>query len=237
MFTFASPSWDARKGVYTIQISTDYTLQSDSQCIDLSGNTTIESPDTNSVSFQAFVKEFAAALIAKDTESHWFSSRLRESSLVKRLLNTWNVIDSVKPESEWFFPVWRPTRLEISTQGFVIEWSLVSFVKTNPKIAERFLPPMSRPDSPTDGTTDIRRLTIQTSAEELEQVNDIPFTDEHRMHDFHQQQQDKSAVQEAKLRLALAKLKAQRLANTYYEKYGEIPTDEENSEDDSNESS
>lgn len=237
MYTFASPSWDARKGVYTIPIMTEYTTESDSQCIDLSGNTTIESPDTKSDSFQGFVKEFASALVAKDAESKWFSSRLRESSIIKRLENTWHVVDTIKPESDWVIPVWRPTRLEISTKGFVIEWNLLSFNKTNPKISERFLPPMSRPDSPTEPNADIRHLVIQTSGDELEQVADIPFTDSTSLHDFHRQQQDKSAVHEAKLRLALAKLKAQRLSNTYYEKYGEIPTDEENSEDDSDESS
>jgi hypothetical protein len=37
---------------------------------------------------------------------------------------------------------------------------------------------------------------------------------------------DKDALQEARLRLALAKLKANRLSNTYYQKYGEVYTDE-----------
>jgi hypothetical protein len=235
MFTFGTPSWDARKSVYSIIIATTATIQSDAQYIDLSGSTAIESPDTHTEEFQAFLKSFVEDLIAKDAESKWFSSRLRESSVMKRLIHTWELSETVKSESEWAMPVWRPNLLEISTKGFAIQWALDSFVKTTPKLSERFLPPMSRPDSPTE--PQIRHLTIQTSGEEMDVEVDIPFADDSRAVDFEKQQQDKSALQEARLRLALAKLKADRLSNTYYQKYGEIPTDEEDSGEDSDASS
>jgi hypothetical protein len=228
-FTFSTPSWDARKSVYTIIIASTATVQSDAQYTDLSGSPTIESPDTQTEVFQTLLKTFVTDLLTKDAESKWFSSRLRESSITKRLVHTWEPSETVRPESEWSFPVWRPNLLEISTKGFTIQWVLDSFVKTTPKISERFLPPMSRPDSPTE--PHIRHLTIQTSGEEMDGEVDIPFADESRMVNFEKQQQDKSALQEARLRLALAKLKADRLSNTYYQKYGEIPTDEEESED------
>jgi hypothetical protein len=75
-----------------------------------------------------------------------------------------------------------------------------------------------------------KQITIHPSAkqaiDELEAVADIPFTNENTAIDFQQQMRDKDALQEARLRLALAKLKANRLSNTYYQKYGEVYTDE-----------
>jgi hypothetical protein len=82
-------------------------------------------------------------------------------------------------------------------------------------------------ESPTEEA--VRQITINPSAkaatEELEAVADIPFTNENTAIDFQQQIRDKDAIHEARLRLALAKLKANRLSNTYYQKYGEVYTD------------
>jgi len=48
---------------------------------------------------------------------------------------------------------------------------------------------------------------------------------------------DKGVVQEARLRLALAKLKSDRLTNTYYQKYGEVLTDEDSDQSEGSEAS
>jgi len=125
--------------------------------------------------------------------------------------------------------------LEISTKGFTLFWSILGITKASPKIPLRFLPPVSRPESPTIPPADVRQFTIQpptepSASEELEQVIDIPFANENTA-DFEKQMRDRSAVQEARLRLALAKLKAERLTTNYYEKYGEVLTDEESEEE------
>lgn len=224
MLSFATPTWDARGSVYIIQISTSSVILSDAQYIDVSGNDrVIEPPDTSSDIFQNFVKTFVNTLITKDTESKWFASRLKETSILKRLTHTWDLSDTLSPQSDWAEAQWKPYILEISTQGFRIRWKLIGFVKAPPKISLRFLPPLSRPESPTGATMDVRQITIQTSADELEQVHDIPFMEV----SSDQQMRDRGVVQEARLRLALAKLKSDRLTNTYYQKYGEVLTDEE----------
>ena len=66
-------------------------------------------------------------------------------------------------------------------------------------------------------------------SDELEAVYDIPYANDRTM-DLHEQMKDRQALQEARLRLALAKLKAERLRNAYFSKYGEAYSEEEDSE-------
>lgn len=253
---FSSPIWDARTSVYKITIRTSLTLASEPQYVDLSGTSyTIESPDKSSDEMKSIVQTFVAALLAKDAQAKWFSSRLKESSILKRLDHVW-VESDMNPVHEWSIAHWSPIFLEVASQGFTIHWRVSRFEESTPQISSRFLA-ISRPESPTAESENQRsaqsldrqvtheawkQITIQPSlkmgmpAEEMETVNDIPFTNENTAIDFQQQMRDKDALQEARLRLALAKLKANRLSNTYYQKYGETFTDEEDYENDSEDS-
>lgn len=248
---FSSPIWDARTSVYKITIRTSLTLASEPQYVDLSGMSyTIESPDKSSDEMKSIVETFVTALIAKDTQAKWFSSRLKESSILKRLSHVW-VESDMNPVHEWSIAHWSPIFLEVASQGFTIHWRITHFEESTPQISSRFLA-ISRPESPTAeaersapslarSATEqaLKQITIQPSskmgmhAEEMETINDIPFTNENTAIDFQEQMRDKDALQEARLRLALAKLKANRLSNTYYQKYGETFTDEEDYENDS----
>jgi hypothetical protein len=67
------------------------------------------------------------------------------------------------------------------------------------------------------------------NTDDLEAVYDIPYANGRTM-DLHEQMNDRHALQEARLRLALAKLKAERLKNTYYSKYGEAYSEEDGSD-------
>jgi hypothetical protein len=242
--TFGTPSWDAAKSVYVINLHTAFRTLSESQYIDISGNEHIAvvSPDTDSDSFKSFIQSFVAALIQTDSQNKWFASRLKESSILKRLSHEMTstvarewILRRMDDRYEWASFEWRPMSLEISTKGFTLFWSILGITKASPKIPLRFLPPVSRPESPIPPPADVRQFTIQpptepSGSEELEQVTDIPFANENTA-DFEKQMRDRSAVQEARLRLALAKLKAERLTTNYYEKYGEVLTDEESEEE------
>ena len=226
LISFGTPVWDASKSIYTLALNTAFTIVSDAQYIDLSGvSQTVETPDTDTVVFKNFIGEFIKTLLDTDTRNKWFASRLKESSILKRLSHVWVSPNTVVSNFDWAEAEWKPSSLEISTKGFTLSWSLIAFNKTAPKISLRFLPPLSRPESPNQGES-VRQITIQPSVDEL-QPADIPFTNENTAVDFEVQMRDRSALQEARLRLALAKLKAKRLSNTYYQKYGEVLTDDE----------
>lgn len=219
---FSSPTWDPHRSIYRITLRSRFCVDSEPQYVDLSGSQfTVETPDTESEMMKKLVKEFVTHLLAKDQEAKWFASRLKESSILKRLAHKW-IPSELKPSSEWVIARWCPVTLEVTSQNFTLVWQVRQFEPSTAQISSRFLS-LSRPESPTEA---IRQITIQPS-NELEAVTDLPFTNETTAIDLEQQMRDKEEVQEARLRLALAKLKANRLVHTYYQKYGEAFTDEE----------
>lgn len=220
---FVTPVWNTQKSSYTIGILKAPFLFSEPQYVDMSSNPVeFESPDTNTGEFKKLISVFIASLLQKDAEAKWFATRLRESSILRRLEHEW-VLPSFTPETQWVKAKWSPSSLEITQKSFILHWTIQEFVEAAPQISSRYMPPVSGPPSPSAEleTPTTRQITIQRGGDELEQVYDIPFTNENTAIDFTQQMEDKHKLQEAKLRLALAKLKAQRLKENYYKKYGE----------------
>ena len=233
---FSTPTWDPKNSIHKIRITTtNICLTSDPQYLDLSGGSKVEIPDMNTEDFKGACEAFVTALITKDGTSKWFATRLKESSVLKRLTHAWtDPPPAAYPLTGWFTSLWRPILVEIGTSGFVLHWQLLGFEAAEPQISSRFLPTLSGPPSPKpeEATpTDLKQITIQ-AGNELETVYDIPFTNENTAIDFNEQLRDKESLQEAKLRLALAKLKAQRLARSYYDKYGEAEEEDEDEEED-----
>jgi hypothetical protein len=233
---FASPVWDSKSQSYRIFIQSSTTISSAAQYIDLSGNNAqIEYPDVSSDAITAHIKEFVKALLLKDSQANWFSTRLRESSILRKLEHKWELSQSLVPTHSWVTAIWSFSYIQITTQGFTLHWKLTRFDEAHPQISSRFLPAVSNPATPRPASPEVetRQFTIQPTAEMdsegMEAVYDIPYANDTQM-DLHQQMKDRHALQEARLRLALAKLKAERLTNKYYSKYGEAFSEEEDSE-------
>ena len=185
---------------------------------------------------QEAVSQFVKGLLAKDAQDHWFSTRLRESSIVRKLQHEWDC-GRIVPAQNWVRAVWGINSLAISTHAFTLQWDILKFEPTQPQIASRFLPALSNPATPraTSPSPETRQITIQPTAaaeeeaNELEDVYDIPYSTD-RTTDLHEQMKDRQALQEARLRLALAKLKMERLRNGYFSKYGEAYSEDEDSD-------
>lgn len=222
---FVTPVWNTQKSSYTIGIQKAPSLFSEPQYIDISSNSIeIETPDTNTDEFKKLIALFISSLLQKDAEAKWFATRLRESSILRRLEHDW-ALPTTAPETQWVKAKWSPNALEITQKTFILHWTIQEFIEAAPQISSRYMPPISGPPSPSPEraereTPTTRQITIQRGGEELEQVYDIPFTNENTAIDLTEQMEDKHKLQEAKLRLALAKLKAQRLKENYYKKYG-----------------
>ena len=76
-------------------------------------------PDTSSEELKNIVSEFVRSLIAKDAQAKWFSSRLKETSILKRLSHEW-VASDMNPTHTWFIAFWTPIYLEVTSQGFTL---------------------------------------------------------------------------------------------------------------------
>ncbi len=237
-FTFVTPVWDSKLQTYKIMISSPTVrLSSAPQYIDISSNgaAEIEHPDMTSSEAVEVVSQFIKALLLKDSQENWFSTRLRESSILKKLEHKWELNSTVVPTHNWIRAVWAMNSLEITTKGFTLRWMLLRFESAQPQISSRFLPALSAPQTPRSASPepDVKQITIQPTAEmnldELEVGYDIPYANDRTMN-LQEQMNDRHALQEARLRLALAKLKAERLKNAYFSKYGEEYSEEEDSE-------
>lgn len=222
---FSSPQFDSAKSMYRIMIISEEVLESEPFYLDISGQPTITEPDVSE-----FVSLFVKDFIKKDAEAKWFASRLKEASIVKKLKHSFTLDDASLPsENGWYTAYWRPHSLEIYSTGFQLCWDVKEYTSAPAQISSRFIafsePPTPRPESPNDEQEELRQLTIHTT-NDLVPLYDIPYATENTAIDFEKQEHDKRVLQEARLRLALAKLKSERLIEKYYRKYGEVPEDE-----------
>jgi hypothetical protein len=249
--TFSIPVWQTanKQQHYNVTIAAggEYVVVSPPQYIDLSGsNANYETPDEDVPSFNEVTKKFITALIEKDKQASWFSTKLKEASVLRKLTHVWETarLDTAGHESGWYLLNWKPTSLKIKTDGFILVWSVVRIEATTPQISPRFLhlsePPSPAPEKESSPSNTIRQITLQAGAatstsDELMQVYDIPFSNENTAAVFEEQIRDKQVVQEARLRLALAKLKAERLEHKYSKKYGEYLEDEGDEDEDEDE--
>lgn len=187
---------------------------------------------------KALIKTFVESLLKKDASAKWFSNPLKESSVIKKLTHTFSPSDEHVLTEGWYTSHWAPSHLMISSSGFVLHWIFMKFVESAPQISSRFLPAMSRPESPVAGSSNppanIRQITIQPT--ELETDFEIPFSSNNTA-EFTTQVRDRRDIEETRLRLALLRIKEQRLSEKYYTKYGEEYEDEEDQEDEEDSSS
>lgn len=236
-----SPTWDAKQFTYTFRFSmklddTTPLLKGapifTSPDIDLSG---IELPVIDTHVLDTIVRQFV------EQTKQWFTTPISAESMKKRLRQA--AAATIKPEQEgWYEPVWRPFAMKVARSQFELQWMLLEWKACSPKISAEFLmesttPRAHSPDLPS--AQELRTIHIQDT---LVPVGDLPLSDLPPLSFYaepegdHKRQEIRQKIREARLRVALAKLKAERMEHNYYERYGEHPADSEESSDLSSES-
>ena len=232
---FANPIWDSGRELYRIRLlGTRPTLTSDSQYSDKL--TKINSPNEDEDAYKEIIKLFVSEFIKKEAAEKWFSSRLREASILRRLRNHWNISSAKpKPDVEWVIPHWQLDCIEITKETINLIWQLVELKETTPKIPSGFFAP-SRPASPSPEEKEtVRQITVHPAEKsELEVVFDIPYSSTAE-EDQEEEIKLRQAIREARLRFAIAKMKKDRLIEKYFNEYGEIPEDPDFDSDSSEE--
>lgn len=164
----------------------------------------------------------------------YFASPIRESSLKKRLQHAFLSSEkdlSSEHISTWVQIRWAPKEMKVHKTLFVLGWTPVAVVPSEPKIAPDFLAAVTpRVRSPVAEGDSIKQVHISNTieypqtAEGLVVIGDIPLSD--GAVDFGvnvespERAEERKRIREARLRASLAKLKAERLANRYYQRYG-----------------
>lgn len=178
----------------------------------------------------------------------WFSTPLRKDSVLKRLRHERSRSQSQGPnpsEEGWYTAVWAPDSFEVRSKEFILYWSLTDFQASGPIIPETFLTAATpRAQSPVpDEEPQVRTIHIQNTVESqlpegLIPVQDLPSSNLPPLPFYvggeepqkEKREEDRRKIREARLRVALAKLKAERMAEHYYQRYGEKPEEDSDSE-------
>lgn len=231
----SAPTWNAAQSSYTFQlqrevptfVSLPFFFQSATPEVP-----PIPSPD----SLLAFCSSLLDTLLEKSRR--WFSTALRKESVIKRLRHERVSRPPTLPEKDgWYTAAWSPDAFEVRSKEFILYWAIQSYQESGPVIPSNFLPPQTpRAQSPVEAPEpQTRTIHIQNTLdanlpEGLIPVQDLPASDLPPLPFYvgddaetSRREVEKRKIREARLRVALAKLKAERMAEHYYQRYGEEP--------------
>ena len=185
---------------------------------------------------QAFIGEFL------EKTRKYFTNPLTSEKVLRHLRHTPYVEDSPKNEG-WYRFKWEPFSMTIKSNDFELTWKLSGNEEADalipPEFTESTTPRAQSPSTaPEQKTEQVRNIQIHDS---LIPVGDLPLSDLPPLafgtEDFDPAREEtRRRIREARLKVQLAKLKAQRMEQKYYERYGQVPEDSEESSDFSSDS-
>lgn len=186
---------------------------------------------------QSFVVEFL------EKTKKYFTTPLTSEKVLRHLRHTTHMEEPPAKEG-WYTFEWEPFSMTIQSNDFLLTWHLKGVSE-----AEAFIPPeftestTPRAQSPTSPIPEqksqqVRNIQIHDS---LIPVGDLPLSDlpplSFGTEDFDPARETtRRRIREARLKVQLAKLKAQRMEQKYYERYGQVPGDSDESSDFSSDS-
>lgn len=239
-----SPTWDAKLSKYTFVLQ--FTSGDSSQFLVKGPSIFHEKASPISINDPPVIPDTIRDTIVNsfiEQTKQWFTTPIGNESMKKRLRH---VVNSkvLFAEEGWFEPSWKPVVMNVFRNGFELGWNLEEWRATTPKIHADFLmgsqtPRAQSPEQATASAQELRTIQIQDS---LIPVGDLPLSDlpplsfPSELESDAKRQEIRQKIREARLRVALAKLKAERMEHKYYERYGEVPMDSEESSELSSES-
>jgi hypothetical protein len=224
-----APTFSAANGVYIFPIqSSPIELTSNPKYME--GIDFPDAPELDTKELQAEIDNFLNLFIEKS--KRYFTTPLRTKTILSRLNHVW---EGVPPSTAgslapgWYTVSWKPAALKILPREFVVVWKAGSLESAEPVIPNNFIADSeSRSPSP---ALELRTIQLQQTTSsgsglvELE-PSFADSTDSRMMtldYEAPGHRIEKKKIREAKLRAALASLKAERLAEKYYQKYGSLP--------------
>ena len=224
------PTYSAAGQVYTFPIQSS-SLELISVPKYIEGIDFPDAPELGREEVQTQIENFLTVFIEKT--KRYFSTPLRNKTIVSRLSHVWegiprNAEASISPG--WYTVSWRPSSLKIIPKEFVLVWKPEGLENAEPVIPNNFINEAeSRSPSPAPELRTIQLQQSTTSGDSLIELEPsfIGGNDSRMMmtldYEAPTHTLEKKKIREAKLRAALASLKAERLAEKYYQKYGSLP--------------
>ncbi len=222
------PTWNSQTSSYSFQILQGGPIVERVLYVE-QPTEKIDLPAANDLEMvEAIVRDFL------EKTRKYFTNPLTPEKVLRHLTHTTVSGGASIQTSGWYTIVWKPIRFVVKAGTFQIVWEIDSAVETVPLIPAEFTaqtPRATSPESPEQPTQQVRTIQIHDS---LIPVGDLPLSDLPPI-SFPTEEVDatreetKRRVREARLKVALAKLKAQRMEQKYYERYGQTMEESEGS--------
>lgn len=195
----SKPIWSSTTKTYTINITGNDTL-SYSEIRDASGNDFFNEPNTTKKEFQTIfiilVKEFTEFL--KGT----FSTPIKDTIFIKRSKHVFSQLAKTNNYGKRCLFTWTPIKIIVSSITYEIYWDINIAVL--------------------DDTIDCELIKSETTniIEANEDLNEISDISPEQHIENSSRALLKKKVREARLKVAIAKIKAEKLAAKYFRRYG-----------------
>lgn len=228
------PTYSAAGQLYTFPIHLS-TLELPSNPKYIEGVDFPDAPDVHTEEIQGKLEHFLNTFIEKTKRS--FTTPLRTKTILSRLNHVWEGYPATSEKGVspgWYSVNWKPTYLKIIPKEFVLVWKAGNLESAEAIIPNNFIAESeSRSPSPSPAL-ELRTIQLQQSTSSgsglVEHEPSFSETLDSRMmtldYEAPSHRIEKKKIREAKLRAALASLKAERLAEKYYQKYGSLPGEE-----------
>jgi hypothetical protein len=227
------PTWNSNNMSYSFRIG-KCGYQVEQTTYYEAPNGVLEFPASPTVS-ETFVRDFL------EKTKKYFTTPLTAEKVLRHLRHT--VAPGVTlSKSGWFRLLWKPSVFIVKSGDFTLAWEIAESTEAEVVIPADFTgattPRAQSPAVPEQTRQDLRQIQIHDS---LIPVGDLPLSDLPAL-SFAVEDQDpekdeiRRRVREARLKVQLAKLKAQRMEQKYYERYGQAAGESEDSSDFSSDS-
>lgn len=231
----SQPKWLSQESAYEFLFQTSFRLKGEP----IPNGGTVTLPDL--AKDTPFVQEILRSFLEKTKQ--FFVTPLQFEVVMKYLTHHIDIIAPFPKEEGFSKPLWKPMYLKMKSSEFGLHWSVVEWTSSEPFIQSNFFRPQTStqqsPELPPNTTNqpNLRTIHIQNTMDSLIPMGDLPLSDLPPLNFIEETPEKKEVrrrIREARLKVELAKLKAKRMEQRYYERYGEADESSlESSESDS----
>ena len=214
-----NPTWNSEENTYLFPFTgTLLDLKVNQHISDLSGLSLPEDLDTMGI-----VDEVIGIFLERT--KRYFVTPLQKETVKKHLRHYVANVANLPTKYQFYTPTWNPVHLKLKSNEFSLFWSVEKWAPTEPLIRPDFFRSKTpAPQSP-ELQPNLRTIHIQNTMDSLVPVGDLPLSDLPPLNfgeETHEKKEIRRRIREARLKVELAKLKAKRMEQKYYERYGEV---------------
>ena len=210
---FSSPLWNANNNTYVVSIANNREFDYKEKRNKLSDTNFFREPNVESSEFQGTLLNFAEEVSKQG--SQWFASPIKSSVFIKKIKNTFSKIEENINYGNNVEFTWTPSSLEITSRYFNLNWNL-----QYENIKEVLIPHNFINLSDEAEEIEVQDITVQEQNDIIENM-EIPFDNsEKELVEVNSRAAFKKELHRFKLKAAIATMKAEKLAEKYFRRYG-----------------